>query len=82
MKAWSAPGMDKATFREAMGKLKGDQAETFKKGLVFGPSWSDHWVQVSLKISDEFGKAGQQVLCKLISAPGTPFEPKLIVLYS
>jgi len=63
MTAWSAHGMDKPTFNEAMSGLNGDQAKTIKKGHIFGPSWSNHWVQVEMRIPDDFRKAGQQVLC-------------------
>jgi len=63
MTAWSAKGMDKPTFSEAMEKLRGDEARAIRKDHVFGPSWSNHWVKVVLTIPDEFKKANQQVLC-------------------
>jgi alpha-mannosidase len=64
MTAWSANGMDKPTFQEAMSGLKGDGAKVIKKGHVFGPTWSNHWVKVDITIPEEFKKGDQQVLCE------------------
>lgn len=46
LQVWSAPGLTKPSFEEAM-------KQTFKpakKGDSFGPSWTNHWWKVSLKI--------------------------------
>jgi alpha-mannosidase len=46
LQSWSAPGLTKPTFDEAM-------KQTFKpakKGDSFGPSWSNHWFKVSLTL--------------------------------
>jgi alpha-mannosidase len=48
LELWSAPGLSKPTFAEAM-------KQTFKpakKGVSLGPSWTNHWWKVSLKIPD------------------------------
>ncbi|KAF8228013.1 glycoside hydrolase family 38 protein [Tricholoma matsutake] len=46
LQVWSAPGMSKPTFEEAM-KQKFKPA---KKGDSFGPSWTNHWWKVSVII--------------------------------
>jgi alpha-mannosidase len=66
--AWSASGMDKPTFEEALEGLKGDKARTIKRGYVFGPSWTNHWLQIHITIPEEFQQANQPVICKCISA--------------
>jgi hypothetical protein len=46
LEVWSAPGLSKPSFEEAM-------KQTFKparKGLSLGPSWTNHWWKVSIKI--------------------------------
>ena len=46
LEVWSAPGLSKPLFEEAM-------KQTFKpanKGISLGPSWTNHWWKVSLKI--------------------------------
>lgn len=46
LELWSAPGLSKPTFEEAM-------KQTFKpatKGVSLGPSWTNHWWKVSVKI--------------------------------
>ena len=48
LELWSAPGLSKPSFEEAM-------KQTFKptqKGVSLGPSWTNHWWKVSLKIPD------------------------------
>ncbi|KAJ7199975.1 glycoside hydrolase family 38 protein [Mycena pura] len=52
LKVWSAPGQTKPTFKEAM-------AQEFKpahKGDSFGPSWTNHWWKVTVKIPKDFEK--------------------------
>ncbi|KII92975.1 glycoside hydrolase family 38 protein [Plicaturopsis crispa FD-325 SS-3] len=46
LQVWSAPGLSKPSFAEAM-KQKFKPA---KKGDSFGPSWTNHWWKVSLTI--------------------------------
>lgn len=46
---WSAPGRSKPTFEEAIRNLNGKGKEA-KKGMEFGPSWTNHWFKVVLKI--------------------------------
>lgn len=46
LEVWSAPELSKPTFEEAM-------KQTFKpaqKGITLGPSWTNHWWKVSIKI--------------------------------
>ncbi|KAF9497318.1 hypothetical protein BDN71DRAFT_1445060 [Pleurotus eryngii] len=46
LEVWSAPGLTKPTFEEAM-------EQTFKpakKGMAFGPSWTNHWWMVRVTI--------------------------------
>ena len=46
LELWSAPGLSKPSFEEAM-------KQTFKpakKGVSLGPSWTNHWWKVSVKI--------------------------------
>ncbi|KAJ7867418.1 hypothetical protein B0H13DRAFT_1724895 [Mycena leptocephala] len=55
MEVWSAPALTKPSFAEAM-----SHSSEFKpahKGDVFGPSWSNHWFKITLKVPEsEFGK--------------------------
>lgn len=46
LQVWSAPGLTKPSFQEAM-KQKFKPA---KKGETFGPSWTNHWWKVSITI--------------------------------
>ncbi|OBZ74598.1 Alpha-mannosidase [Grifola frondosa] len=46
LEVWSAPGLSKPLFEEAM-KQKFKPA---KKGQSFGPSWTNHWWKVSVRI--------------------------------
>jgi alpha-mannosidase len=46
LEVWSAPGLSKPSFGEAT-------KQTFKpvrKGISLGPSWTNHWWKVSVKI--------------------------------
>lgn len=56
---WSAPGLEKPTFEEAM-KQKFKPA---KKGDSFGPSWTNHWWKVSVKIPGYWGQY-ERVQCR------------------
>lgn len=46
LKVWNAPGLTKPSFREAMKQ----EFKPAKKGDSFGPSWTNHWWKVTLKI--------------------------------
>ena len=52
LQVWSAPGLTKPLFEEAM-KQKFRPA---KKGESFGPSWTNHWWKVSLKIPSDWSE--------------------------
>ncbi|KAF9264572.1 glycoside hydrolase family 38 protein [Marasmius fiardii PR-910] len=46
LQAWSAPGLTKPSFEEAMKQ----KFRTAKKGDSFGPSWTNHWWKVRVNI--------------------------------
>ncbi|KAJ9103142.1 hypothetical protein QFC21_002564 [Naganishia friedmannii] len=46
---WSAPGRSKPGFEEAIKNLNGRGKEA-RKGMEFGPSWTNHWFKVVVKI--------------------------------
>ncbi|KAK0458541.1 glycoside hydrolase family 38 protein [Desarmillaria tabescens] len=46
LQVWSAPGLTKPTFKEAMKQ----DFRPARKGDSFGPSWTNHWWKVSLTI--------------------------------
>lgn len=46
LQVWSAPGLTKPSFEEAMEQ----KFRPATKGESFGPSWTNHWWKVSLKI--------------------------------
>lgn len=46
LQTWSAPGLTKPSFEEAMKQ----EFKPAKKGDSFGPSWTNHWWKVSLTI--------------------------------
>lgn len=52
LQVWSAPGLTKPTFEDAM-KQKFRPA---KKGDSFGPSWTNHWWKVTLNIPADWQK--------------------------
>ncbi|KAJ7076048.1 hypothetical protein C8R43DRAFT_966256 [Mycena crocata] len=47
---WSAPGLTKPTFAEAMKQ----EFRPASKGEQFGPSWTNHWWKVTLHIPEEW----------------------------
>ena len=66
MLAWSAKGFDKPTIQEAMNAFKsGSEVKAIKKGHIFGPTWTNHWIKLSLTIPEAFKRANQQVMCEL-----------------
>ncbi|KAG2052533.1 glycoside hydrolase family 38 protein [Suillus hirtellus] len=46
LQVWSAPGLTKPSFQEATKQ----EFKPAKKGDSFGPSWTNHWWKVTLKI--------------------------------
>ncbi|VDB95691.1 unnamed protein product [Peniophora sp. CBMAI 1063] len=52
MTVWSAPGLTKPSFAEAMKQ----SFRSVHKGESFGPSWTNHWFKVHLEVPGEFEK--------------------------
>ncbi|KAI0319402.1 glycoside hydrolase family 38 protein [Amylostereum chailletii] len=52
LEVWSAPGLSKPSFQEAM---KQDYKPA-KKGDSYGPSWTNHWFKASLNIPSDWEK--------------------------
>ncbi|KAI9601418.1 hypothetical protein H4Q26_001236 [Puccinia striiformis f. sp. tritici PST-130] len=46
LEVWSAPGLSKPTFSEAIHQ----KYKKISKGFKFGPSWSNHWVKATLNV--------------------------------
>ncbi|KAJ9110122.1 hypothetical protein QFC19_001793 [Naganishia cerealis] len=46
---WSAPGRSKPGFDEAVKNLN-SKGKDAKKGMEFGPSWTNHWFKIVVKI--------------------------------
>ncbi|KAJ1921691.1 Glycoside hydrolase, 38 vacuolar alpha mannosidase [Mycoemilia scoparia] len=58
LKKWSAPGLERPTFAEATSQ----EFEPAKVGDSFGPSWSTHWLHVTLEIPKELdGWVGNEI---------------------
>ena len=81
LEVWSAPGLSKPSFEEAM-------KQTFKpakKGLSLGPSWTNHWWKVSIKIPDywaqyervqfEFDPGCEAMILSTGKGKSTPISP-------
>jgi alpha-mannosidase len=69
MRVWSAPGESKPGFQEATqafapGKTRSEGSKGYKKGDRLGPSWTNHWVHVELKIPESFQTANEPVICE------------------
>ena len=56
--------MDKPGFEEAIVHLRDDTKE-LKKGHIFGPAWSNHWVKVELSLPMEMRDTDEPVICEL-----------------
>ncbi|THH05654.1 hypothetical protein EW145_g4638 [Phellinidium pouzarii] len=52
LRVWSAPGLTKPTFDEAMQQ----EFRSAKKGDSFGPSWTNHWWKVTLRIPADWAQ--------------------------
>lgn len=50
LEVWSAPKLSKPTFHHAVHQ----NYEKISKGFKFGPSWSNHWVRVTLNIPKKY----------------------------
>lgn len=50
MEWWPAPGLSKPSFDEATKQ----RYTPIAKGHRFGPSWSNHWLRVTIKIKPEW----------------------------
>ncbi|KAJ7160600.1 hypothetical protein C8R43DRAFT_947815 [Mycena crocata] len=50
LRVWSAPGLTKPTFAEAMKQ----EFRPASKGEQFGPSWTNHWWKVTLHIPEDW----------------------------
>ncbi|KAF8309652.1 glycoside hydrolase family 38 protein [Clavulina sp. PMI_390] len=58
---WSAHGRDKPSFHEAMEQADKDGWKEAKKGDSFGPSWTNHWWKVSLRIPSDWDKKYERI---------------------
>lgn len=66
MSVWSAPGMSKPGFEEAVQNLsKGDDVRRYSKGDWLGLSWTNHWVRVELTIPTHYAESGEPVICEI-----------------
>ncbi|TRM58025.1 glycoside hydrolase family 38 protein [Schizophyllum amplum] len=52
LKSWSAPGLTKPSYAEAMAHI--DEFKPAKKGDRYGPSWSNHWFVVEIELPAEY----------------------------
>lgn len=64
MQVWSAPGMSKPTFEQAIVHLQSDY-RPYRVGDWLGKSWTNHWVKAELTIPDEFLQSDEEIICKL-----------------
>lgn len=62
MQVWSAPGMTKPTFKEAIVQLQSD-CRPYRVGDWLGKSWTNHWVKAELSVPDEFLESGEEIIC-------------------
>ncbi|KAJ7639802.1 glycoside hydrolase family 38 protein [Mycena polygramma] len=52
LEVWSAPGLTKPTFGDAMEKYAAGEFRSAHKGESFGPSWTNHWWVVKLRLPE------------------------------
>ncbi|GAA5929068.1 alpha-mannosidase [Sporobolomyces koalae] len=50
---WSSPGKEKTPFEEVIRK----PFKSVEKGVLLGPSWTNHWFRVTLKVPESWAKA-------------------------
>ncbi|KAI0032015.1 glycoside hydrolase family 38 protein [Vararia minispora EC-137] len=79
MQVWSAPELTKPSFEEAMKQSFRD----VRKGESFGPSWTNHWFKVHMKIPSDWEKYERVQLefdpdCEamVFTTGGTPLQGK------
>ncbi|GAA6017633.1 hypothetical protein JCM11491_005308 [Sporobolomyces phaffii] len=53
LELWSSPGKEKTPFDEAIRK----PFKPVQKGVSLGPSWTNHWFRVTLKVPESWAKA-------------------------
>lgn len=54
MDVWTAPGRSKPTFDEAKQKLESGEGKKIGTGFRFGPSWTNHWVRLTVDFPSEW----------------------------
>ncbi|ORX36276.1 glycosyl hydrolases family 38 N-terminal domain-domain-containing protein [Kockovaella imperatae] len=55
MTGWTPENpLSKPTFKEAKAALNGNHTKDIRKGHLFGPSWSNHWLKVELMLPESF----------------------------
>jgi alpha-mannosidase len=62
MTVWSAPGMEKPPFEEAVSSLK-SQGRPYRKGDWLGKSWTNHWVHAEFIIPAGWKERDEPVIC-------------------
>jgi hypothetical protein len=63
MRVWSAPVDTKITFSQARSELL-DSSRKYEKGTVLGPSFTNHWIHVKLRIPESFKLSPEPIICK------------------
>ena len=66
MRVWSAPGETKPSFVKAVTAFddgRDEETRLYKKGDQLGPSWTNHWIEVKLKIPSAFANSDEPVIC-------------------
>lgn len=63
MQVWSAPGMSKPTFGQAISQLANDN-RPYRVGDWLGKSWTNHWVKAELLIPNAFLSSDEDIICE------------------
>jgi hypothetical protein len=63
MRYWSAPSGSKPDFADAVRSLE-ENSQPYTKGTKLGPSFTNHWIHVSLRIPSEFTSSSEPIICK------------------
>ena len=61
---WSASGYEKPTFEAGVRGLRSAEARPFLVGDRLGPSWTNHWLQVVLRIPKHWAVGDDAVICE------------------
>ncbi|KAJ7761441.1 hypothetical protein B0H16DRAFT_1811281, partial [Mycena metata] len=69
MRVWSAPGLTKPSFAEALSHRA--DFKPAEKGDSFGPSWTNHWWLVHLRVTFEFDPGCEAMI---FDTDGTPLQ--------